>query len=127
MAILRYNQQIADYIQCKVKPEPWLHIATIPIRSYFKAFKGKSTDAVKYVIYVWDTRKIVATDIAPKGCNNATIIRLSKRANDNRMPLIGKTDYYIDQLFEPKQTDDIKRNLNYARREQSKISKFLKH
>lgn len=60
MRVYRYNQKFADFLKCKVKAEPWLHVAiqTNPAKTQQKTGI--------YVVYVWDTRKVVAEGKIPQ-------------------------------------------------------------
>lgn len=78
MKILRYNSKLQALLKCKAAPEPWLHIAI----DHNNDFGG-----VRYVIYIWDTRKIIDAglnyDVSYKDVTGT-------RANDNGKPLSGK-------------------------------------
>jgi hypothetical protein len=50
MSIYRYNAHMQPILKSKVKAEPWMHIAFFRIHKLHKAY---------YVIYIWDTRKIL--------------------------------------------------------------------
>lgn len=90
--IARYTDAIQKAIGSKIKAEPWLHIAF---------FDNGATNY--YVIYVWDTRKVVyqgktADDLLniDLACNGMT------PANDNHEPLNGQHDKILDRLFKKK-------------------------
>ena len=57
MGIYRYTGQVQSAIGCKLKAEPWMHIAFFGVCN--EDDKHKPVEYY-YVIYIWDTRQILA-------------------------------------------------------------------
>jgi hypothetical protein len=78
--IFRYTEAIQKLLGSKVKPEPWLHIAVKTL--------SKRNPMCGYVIYVWDTRKELASG---KVSDDVTIkcIKTGANARDNHKDIDG--------------------------------------
>lgn len=81
-AIFRYTEEAMTTAQCRIEPQPWLHIAI--------------KDEGWYVVYVWDTREIMAV-----GMNKNLMQFKGIKVVDNHQPLQGK---YAD-IFDFGNTD----------------------
>lgn len=100
--IFKYNEQAAKYIgkltktKLKVEPQPWLHVAV-------KTMSGRNPWS-GYVIYVWDTRKVLDEYRSNKGLFKTELFKKDvagmQRAVDNRKPLVGGRDKDVNEFFE---------------------------
>lgn len=124
--ILRYNDNfIKSAIKADVKPEPWLHVI-IEHAGTTKA--GNVTRKFgHYCIYVWDTRKVLETGQFEYQGTLSSKFMTSDKARDNRQPLVGVTGYF-SHYFEQKETstDQLRRHMDAAVREQNKIRRGFK-
>lgn len=98
--IIRYTADVQSLLNAKTKAEPWLHcLLTISYRQ--NAHQKIAT--YEYVIYVWDTRKVIENRTFSRICHDKDDLGLrlmhKKKAADNHMALQGNVSNDIKLLM----------------------------
>jgi hypothetical protein len=100
MNIVKYTPALQAALGCKLKAEPWMHaVVVLEQEGYTRADKSKKfgdnnktmSYRIAYVVYVWDTREVLAEDeqsgTTGMRAKQIAIRKTFKPAFDNHEPL----------------------------------------
>lgn len=121
MNIVKYTPALQAALGCKLKAEPWMHaVVFLEQEGYTTADKSKPFGSnnkamsyrTSYVVYVWDTRQVLAED-AQSGTAGMRARQIAIRktfipALDNHQPLVNTkpgVSQAVSATFERMQKD----------------------
>lgn len=83
MTIYAFTPEQAKKLHAKTKSEPWLHVMYLTTAESHRDDK----DGGYYIIYIWDTRKVVEEGI----WHSENVRQTGERVKDNHQPLVGSS------------------------------------
>jgi hypothetical protein len=92
--ISKYTEELRDFCNAKVDVQPWMHIAITSVIQ-------RGSKMCTYVVYIWDSRKIVEWGTFGIRLDKNETNKLPKAVpcNDSKSKLTGNTASYLNDLF----------------------------